>query len=566
MTSHIILPDVQAKPGQDFEFLRWAGQYCADHTPDVIVCIGDFADMQSLSSYDVGKKEFEGRRYTDDITSAIEAMDKFISPIQEEISRREVNHKKRWRPRLVLTTGNHECYDDQTEVLTKEGWKLFKDVHSEDEVYTMASDLKGEWQKPTDYVAKYFKGVLYTHSSRTVDLAITPGHRTLWTNNSSNKVFEGLASMSPKNCDVFVSAKSGNGLDMTDEQIAFNAVALTDSHHGKYGALTFYQSGEQAEVIREIITGAGVEFKERAIDRDIKEICGKTLKTRAKTSYEFYMKRPSWCVDNNKRIPSIFFDLNENQFNLFLKTLVFCDGTIPTDSVNSMVFYGKKEICEDLQALCVTKGYRATITEYRDNQFRVNITKTNVCRVENFLDTTTYYEGLVYCLTVPNSSLMVRRNGKPVIQGNCRINTAISKDRKLEGLISIDDLLYKEFGWEVYPFLEVVTIDGVCYSHYFTSGVMGRPVSSPRALVTKKHMSCVMGHVQECGIDMSQFRGDGTPLIGIFAGIYTPYDETYLNKQTNIQHRQIWHLREVKEGFHYPTAVSLNYLERKYGN
>lgn len=256
MTSHIILPDVQAKPGQDFEFLRWAGQYCADHTPDVIVCIGDFADMQSLSSYDVGKKEFEGRRYTDDITSAIEAMDKFISPIQEEVSRREVNHKKRWRPRLVLTTGNHEQ----------------------------------------------------------------------------------------------------------------------------------------------------------------------------------------------------------------------------------------------------------------------------------------------------------------------RIETAISKDRKLEGLISIDDLRYEEFGWEVYPFLEVVTIDGVCYSHYFTSGVMGRPVSSPRALVTKKHMSCVMGHVQECGIDMSQFRGDGTPLIGIFAGIYTPYDETYLNKQTNVQHRQIWHLREVKEGFHYPTAVSLNYLERKYGN
>ena len=75
-----------------------------------------------------------------------------------------------------------------------------------------------------------------------------------------------------------------------------------------------------------------------------------------------------------------------------------------------------------------------------------------------------------------------------------RIERAIENDRKLEGLISLEDLKYREFGWEVVPFLETVTIDGICYSHYFTSGVMGRPVSSARALVARKHMSCTLSN------------------------------------------------------------------------
>ena len=30
-----------------------------------------------------------------------------------------------------------------------------------------------------------------------------------------------------------------------------------------------------------------------------------------------------------------------------------------------------------------------------------------------------HYEGLVYCLSVPNTTLMVRRGGSPLIAGNC---------------------------------------------------------------------------------------------------------------------------------------------------
>lgn len=252
--SHFLLPDVQVKPNQDYDFLRWAGRYAADHKPDVIVCIGDFADMPSLSSYDVGTKAFEGRKYIDDIAATKEAMATFLKPIKDETAKLAKNRKKKWEPRLVLTLGNHEN----------------------------------------------------------------------------------------------------------------------------------------------------------------------------------------------------------------------------------------------------------------------------------------------------------------------RINRAVNLDRKLEGLISIDDLEYEKFGWEVIPFLQPIIIDGVSYAHYFCTGVRGNPVSSARALVAKKHMSCVMGHVQDVQISMEHRRGDGIPLIGLFCGIYYEHDEEYLNAQTNMQHRCVWMNREVKDGFFYPHPISLDYLRRTY--
>jgi hypothetical protein len=146
-----------------------------------------------------------------------------------------------------------------------------------------------------------------------------------------------------------------------------------------------------------------------------------------------------------------------------------------------------------------------------------------------------------------------------------RINRAINTDRKLEGLISIDDLKYKEFGWDVHPFLEVVVEDGIAYSHYFVSGAMGRPVTSAKALTTKKHMSCIMGHVQKTEIDMSQFRADGTPIISIFSGAFYQHDEEYLGIQGNVHHRGIWMLYEVNKGSFWPHFISMEFLRSKYG-
>ena len=108
MTTHFVIPDVQAKPGHDFTYLEKTGRYIVDKQPDVIVCIGDFADMPSLSSYDVGTKSFEGRRYLNDVEAAKDAMARLLSPIEEYNIQQRRNGKKQYKPRKVLTLGNHE--------------------------------------------------------------------------------------------------------------------------------------------------------------------------------------------------------------------------------------------------------------------------------------------------------------------------------------------------------------------------------------------------------------------------------------------------------------------------
>ena len=145
-----------------------------------------------------------------------------------------------------------------------------------------------------------------------------------------------------------------------------------------------------------------------------------------------------------------------------------------------------------------------------------------------------------------------------------RINRAIESDPKSDGLISLDDLGLEEMGFEVIPFLQPIVIDGIAYCHYFTSGVMGRPVSSARILLLRKMMSCVMGHVQDRDISYGR-RGDGVNMIGLFCGLCTTHDEAYLNPQTNGSWRGIWLLNEVESGGCDELPVSLGFLKKKYG-
>lgn len=251
MTKHMVIPDVQAKEGQDFTFLKHVGQYMVDKKPDVVVCIGDFADMPSLSSYDVGKKSFEGKRYVKDIKAATEAMEALLGPLKEHNIRAKKNKEKQYKPRLVLTLGNHEQ----------------------------------------------------------------------------------------------------------------------------------------------------------------------------------------------------------------------------------------------------------------------------------------------------------------------RIIRAVENDPKLEGLIQISDLPYKD--WEVYDFLKVVTIDGINYAHYFTSGVLGRPITNAKLLLQKKHQSCVQGHVQNLDI-ATEYRADGRPITGLFSGCCYEHNEDYLGEQGNHYFRGIHMLYDVVDGAFHTHSVTLSYLKSKY--
>ncbi len=144
-----------------------------------------------------------------------------------------------------------------------------------------------------------------------------------------------------------------------------------------------------------------------------------------------------------------------------------------------------------------------------------------------------------------------------------RINRAINLDRKLDGLISIRDLGYSNFGWQVFPFLEVVVRDGIAYSHYFTSGIMGRPVGTASMQLNKKHMSCVAGHQQGRQIAYGR-RADGKEMTSIIAGSCYLHDESYLGSQGNQHWRGMYMFHNVDDGSFDEMAVPLSYIIENY--
>ena len=96
MATHLVIGDPHCNPKASNDRFLWAGKMAHDLKPDTIICMGDFASMDSLSSYDKGKKSFEGRRYRKDIDHAHDALEKFNKGLNGR------------RPRKVMLLGNHE--------------------------------------------------------------------------------------------------------------------------------------------------------------------------------------------------------------------------------------------------------------------------------------------------------------------------------------------------------------------------------------------------------------------------------------------------------------------------
>jgi hypothetical protein len=109
MRRHYVIPDCQIRPGDPTDHLGWIAKDIVRRKPDVLVCIGDFFDLPSLSSHAApGSLEKENARLNADIDAGMMALEKLMTPIHAEIAKLKRNKEKQWNPRLVFTEGNHE--------------------------------------------------------------------------------------------------------------------------------------------------------------------------------------------------------------------------------------------------------------------------------------------------------------------------------------------------------------------------------------------------------------------------------------------------------------------------
>jgi len=110
---HVVVGDAHAKPGVSNERFDWLGKYLLDlrlSNPEAsikVIDLGDWEDMPSLSSYDIGKKSYEGRRYQADIAAGIDARQRTNQAIDDYNARARDNKKRTVAVEKFALGGNH---------------------------------------------------------------------------------------------------------------------------------------------------------------------------------------------------------------------------------------------------------------------------------------------------------------------------------------------------------------------------------------------------------------------------------------------------------------------------
>lgn len=151
----LVIPDSHACPGYDNARFEWLGKFIVAEQPDTIVCLGDFADMPSLSSYDKGKRGYEGRRYKLDVEVTLDAQQRLFAPIEQYNESRRKSGKAKYKPKTVMLLGNHEW---RIEKATNDAAELYGTIEIADLEYSRYWDEVWDFRE-----IRIIEGVAFSH-------------------------------------------------------------------------------------------------------------------------------------------------------------------------------------------------------------------------------------------------------------------------------------------------------------------------------------------------------------------------------------------------------------------
>lgn len=97
----LVIPDAHARHEYNNTRFDALGNFIVRKRPDIVISIGDWADMPSLSMYDKGRKAAENRRYKKDIDAANDALTRVMKRVTVGYGRAKL-------PEFYVTLGNHE--------------------------------------------------------------------------------------------------------------------------------------------------------------------------------------------------------------------------------------------------------------------------------------------------------------------------------------------------------------------------------------------------------------------------------------------------------------------------
>jgi len=344
---------------------------------------------------------------------------------------------------LIVEEAHQFCLSEDTEILTKKGWKKYTDINIGELAFSFNPEKeKLELNEIERVIIKEHNGeMIRLVNNNSIDAFITKDHRVLcnyrttgkdrkwcWSNNKFV-----IAENLPNGIRIPVVAEinSKTECEIDDDLIKILGWIITDGYihfydEKKYFNYEISQSKVKEEILNEMTTTIKQRFPDVSIYKRRRE--DETFKRSEENIFYFKSEATqeinSWLLNEAHRIPRYFLEnASLYQLKILFNAMVQGDGNIQfsKNGYKYITFYVGQNtgLADDFQELCVKLGLSA-IKSYvkQNNQFKVMVSfKRKYAHIRK--KKTESYSGKVWDITIKNSAFVARRKGKIFFTGNC---------------------------------------------------------------------------------------------------------------------------------------------------
>lgn len=308
------------------------------------------------------------------------------------------------------------CYSGDTEVLTDIGWVRFDQLEPilpRIRIAQWHKDSSVDFVHTTQFIARAATDCVHIHNQH-IDLNVTPDHRVLARNRKRNRLLEYAAAVFPKDAHILHGGfwKGGCGLQLTDDELRLLVALQADGWYEGTGATGFaFTKTRKVERLHGLL-------KRLKLLHSHKQRQGR---------HRFYVKncavvqRIRSFLGPCKQFGAWLLDMSPQQAALFADEIMYWNGcsTSRRQWASSV-----KSNADWVQIVFVLLGKRANVRQYRPKNpnavisWQVDMTPRVYSGTAN-IKMTPSASADVYCIGVPSTWIIVRRNGKTAVCGNC---------------------------------------------------------------------------------------------------------------------------------------------------
>lgn len=398
-------------------------------------------------------KYFQIQKYASGVEVGVGAFfngNDFVRPININFE-----HKRLFPGEIGPSTGEMGCYDDQTEVLTDSGWKFFADLAYEDRICTLNPlDHRIEFNKPEAIVCYSQHKKLVSIQNQTLDIAVTLDHNMYVCTQENVRNGSGRFTFVKARDLQYQSVIKRTGTWIGAEQKTFVLPSVALAHY-EGRAVMLHQTKEIQIPMDDWLAFVGIWIAEGSASSGYKVSIAQKNPEKTKMIEELLARMPfefsrgdnefyyydkqlhsylaGFGKSYQKFVPQFVKELSPRQIGIFLDWFALGDATMMKNGFR--IFYtASKELADGIQELLLKIG-RLGIVKARERYGRIWIKDhfavsarpqyevlERVKKLDSWLDKRDMkivdYEGKVYCATVKNHIMYVRRNGKPYWCGN----------------------------------------------------------------------------------------------------------------------------------------------------